>query len=149
MKWWHVLVVIIGIVIGSVLLKNRHVLNNTQKTTTSFTQATSLTADVHGQPIETKDILGLVEDWNFSQGILRIKEYDSSQLHSFTLDPTQSIIFIPSLAHTNRILRVSQKTGPRWERAFCPGDFVTIKAAGDKVVAIDNGGYRSCGFKGE
>ena len=113
MKWWHVLVVIIGIVIGFVLIKNRHVLNNTQKTTTSFTKATSLTADVHGQPIETKDIFGLVEDWNFSQGILCIKAYDSSQLHSFTLDPAQSIIFIPSLALTNRILRVSAKTVPR------------------------------------
>lgn len=31
MKWWHVLVVIIGIVIGSILLKNRHILNKPRK----------------------------------------------------------------------------------------------------------------------
>ena len=119
-------------------------MNNTQKTTTSFTKATSLTADVHGQPIETKDLFGLVEDWNFSQGILCIKAYDSSQLHSFTLDPAQSIIFIPSLALTNRILRVSAKTVPRWQTAFCPGDEVVASYEQGKLVMVDNGGPRPC-----
>ena len=146
MKWWYGLIILVGVVLGLFLFNKSKIENQKggrQK------QQIQITSDVEGKPVETSEVFGVVEEWDYNSGKLTLREEQSAKEWLFILEPSQTTIFIPSLQNKGQILKVSNKTSERWKTAFCKGDFVTVKAAEEKAVAVDNGGYRSCGFKGE
>ena len=108
---------------------------------------TIMTISKKGEEKNTYQLRGIVESWSPETGLIEVKAL--GKVWQFTLDPGEMIIFIPSIKNKDQILMVSSKEGLRWETAFCETDNVDIRVENEKVVAISNGGYRYCGFKGE
>jgi hypothetical protein len=92
-------------------------------------------------------LYGKVLIWDSGSGKLTIT--NGEQQWSMSLEPSKMRILIPSRVEARRELLVADKEGPRWLRAFCEGDEVDIQFENNAIVAVNNGGYRVCGYKGE
>jgi len=155
MKWWYVLVIFLGIVLGLVLLSNNIKINKDNLIIVDraglkgevANLPTIMTTSNKGEKKNTHQLTGIVESWSYKDGLIEVKA--AGKIWQFYLDPTETMIFIPSIKNKNQILMVSNKEGLRWETAFCETDNVDIRLENENVVAISNSGYRSCGFKGE
>jgi len=153
MKWWYGVLVAVGVALGGYFLKNYP----SQKTVSvaerenlaeeSEGLPTKVTFDSQGKERQTVELRGVVESWDPDKAILEVKAQE--KLWQFTVDPKEATIFVPSRKNKEQILKVSEKSGMRWETAFCKGDLVSVRLAEGVVILIDNSGYRSCGFKGE
>jgi len=154
MKWRYVVVLIVGMGIGWWLLgkygitkKNPVAEKITVQKTTDARPSQMSTVDVGGVDRQTVQITGVVQKWHADTG--EIEFLQENKLSKLTVDPAKTVIIIPSRKDKNIELRVIIKEGLRWTTAFCPGDVVVFRLAGDEVVFASNGGYRLCGFKGE
>ena len=155
MKWWYVLVLVFGVGIGWWLLSSY---GEKRSTPVAVVQSGTIEKEVlnlptlvipdnKGKDVSVISIQGVVQNWSPETG--EIEFMREKKLWKLSIDPSEAIIFVPSLVEKDRIFMVSERSGFRWTTAFCPGDEVDIRLNGDKVVAISNGGYRTCGFKGE
>jgi len=109
---------------------------------------TIIISDNKGKKVEAVAVDGgIVQKWSPETG--EIEFIREEKLWKLTVNPTEAMITIPNISDRTRIILVSDKSSLHWKTAFCKGDFVSIRLSGNKVMAIDNGGYRSCGFKGE
>jgi len=153
MKWWYGIFVVIGVVGGWYFLSSYQ----TKKTGSLVEQENlaeeskglpiKLTSDSQGRERQAVELAGVVQSWDPSKAILEIKAQE--KIWKFTIDPKKVTIFVPSKKNKGQILKVSESSGFRWETAFCKDDLVSVRLAEGEVILIDNGGYRSCGFKGE
>lgn len=155
MKWWYVVVLILGVGIGWWILKNYGMKKETPMMVIEESQIkeitkllpTQVTTDNKGVKQQTVEVVGAVQSWFPETGIIVFviegKEW------RLNLDPSRAIIFVPSLADKSREIMIKDTNNIHWRSAFCKGDMVVIRLANDKVIFVSNGGYRSCGFKGE
>jgi hypothetical protein len=156
MKWWYVVVLIVGVGIGWWILKNYGIKKETysgvvEESTVQKEVAklpTIIISDNKGKKVEAVAVDGgIVQKWSPETG--EIEFMREGKLWKLTVDPAVATIFVPSLKNETQVLMVKEKSGLRWQTAFCKGDFVSIRLNEGRVVFIDNSGYRSCGFKGE
>lgn len=106
-----------------------------------------VTFDVNGRVVPAVDVSGIVQKWDPGTG--EVEFLRNNKLLTLTVDPAQTVIFIPSLLAKDRVLKVTTKTGLRWQTAFCQGDFIDFHLSGDRVAMAASSGYRLCGFKDE
>jgi hypothetical protein len=145
----------VGVGMGWWILKNYGIKNVTPITVvedSSIKEATKnlptqFTTDSTGVKKQTVELQGVVQKWNPDTGIIEFTS--QNKIWKFNIDPAQVTIFVPSLKNKVQELMVKEKSGLRWETAFCKGDMISVRLADSKVIFIDNAGYRSCGFKGE
>lgn len=153
MKWWYGIFVVVGVAVGGYFLRNYQ----TKKTVSMVERENlaeeskklpmKLTFDSKGIEKQAAELVGVVQSWDPSNAILEIKAQE--KIWQFTVDPEKATIFVPSKKNKEQILKVSESSGLRWEKAFCKDDLVSVRMDEGVVIFIDNGGYRSCGFKGE
>lgn len=151
MKKGYVLFVLVGVVIGWWILKvsdsknKKLVLLSEQKTDETEIKTTN---NLVGESIETVESVGIVESWDSKNGELVLIQNGKSIL--VKIDPSKMVLFVNSLKVKGRELQVREKSGDRWEMAFCKGDMVVIRVDEKNLpVFVINNGYRNCGFKGE
>lgn len=158
MKWWYVLIFLIGVSIGWWILKNYGIEGIKKKTQVAVVEDASIqevtkklptqfTADPSGTSRQTVEVQGIVQKWNPDTGIIEFTSHGKSL--NLSINPKEATIFVPSLKNKEQELVVKENSGIRWETAFCKGDMVVVRLSDSKVVFISNNGYRSCGFKGE
>lgn len=156
MKWWYVVVLIVGVGIGWWILKNYGIkkeisLGVVEESMVQEEVAklpTIIISDNKGKNVEAVAVDGgIVQKWSPETG--EIEFIREEKLWKLTVDPTKAMITIPNISDKSKIIFISDRSSMHWKTAFCKGDFVSIRLSGNKVMAIDNGGYRSCGFKGE
>ena len=145
------LFVLVGVVIGWWILKvsdsknKKLVLLSEQKTDETEIKTTN---NLVGESIETVESVGIVESWDSKNGELVLIQNGKSIL--VKIDPSKMVLFVNSLKVKGRELQVREKSGDRWEMAFCKGDMVVIRVDEKNLpVFVINNGYRNCGFKGE
>ena len=149
------MVIFTGVALGLILLSNNRKINKDNLTIVDKAELkgevarlpTIMTTSNKGEKKNTHQLTGVVESWSPENGLIEVKA--AGKIWQFYLDPVEMMIFISSIKNKNQILMVSSKEGLRWETAFCETDNVDIRLENEKVVAISNSGYRSCGFKGE
>jgi hypothetical protein len=121
MKWWYVLVLLAGVGIGWWLVS----MNQVKKTVPAVNSpGDKLTYEVGGNKIQLTEVTGIVQKWHPETGAVEFLR--GNKLETLTVDPAQTVIFIPSLLIKNKVLKVTTKTGPRWQTAFCTGDFIAF-----------------------
>ncbi|MFA5026212.1 MAG: hypothetical protein WC503_06935 [Candidatus Shapirobacteria bacterium] len=156
MKLWYVLVLVLGVGIGFWLLNNFGVKtskkmtvveeNNIKNETKELPEGTII--DNKGVKVETKDFVGIVRNWSPETGIIEID--NDNKIWKFTINPSETIIFVPNLKDKSRAILITDTENIHWNSAFCLGDYpVTFQIDDDRVVSVNNGGFRPCGFKGE
>lgn len=59
------------------------------------------------------------------------------------------MIFTANPTSNTEMLPIFKKEGWLWETAFCPKDQVAATYQEEKLLLVDNGGPRRCGYKGE
>lgn len=162
MKWWYVLVVILGAGIGLWILSkygvkkinlnnkiavvDETVISNEVKTLPTFA-----ITDKKGVRINGVQVVGDVKKWNSEMGIIEIL-VDEEKLWKLNIDPDEAIISVPDKKDKSKILVVDRMKENiyferYWKTAFCEGDRVTVIISENKVKYIDNGGARDCGFR--
>ena len=145
MKWWYVGALLVGVGIGGWIVKN----NSTKKIMPVAEKGVveKNTTDAKGKEVKTVEISGVVEKWQPESGMIEFRR--DNKLEKLTIDPTEAIVFVPSLKDKTREIKISDKSNVHWSSAFCPGDMVVFREADDKVILVSNSGYRACGFKGD
>lgn len=150
MKWWYVVVLLIGIGIGWWILG----ISAIKKTTTVAENSalknalpTMMVTDKSGNKVSAVEVTGVVKNWNPDNGELGV--VSDNQTLDLVIDPDSMTIFTISIKNKGQELIVNSKVGLRWTTAFCEGDMVSIELSSNKVILIDNNGYRLCGYKGE
>lgn len=155
MKWWYLVIVIFGVGIGWWFLSKYGVKNSTPVAVVKndivskevINLPVTVMPDNKGNKVNVNQIKGVVQNWYPETGVIEFIR--DKKLWRLTIDPTESIVYIPSVSQKGRIYMISDNNHSHWKTAFCVADEVDIRLAGEKVVAISNGGYRACGFKGE
>jgi hypothetical protein len=117
MKWWYVLVIFLGIVLGLVLLSNNRKINKDNLTIVNraglkgevANLPTIMTTSNKGEKKNTHQLTGVVESWSPENGLIEVKA--AGKIWQFYLDPVEMMIFIPSIKNKNQILMVSNKEG--------------------------------------
>ena len=146
MKWWYVLVLLAGVGIGWWIL-GKYQVNKTVVAPAVNSPAEKVTYDANWKEVPAVEVDGIVQKWHPDTGVVEFLRDNKPE--TLTVDPAWTVIFIPSKMIKDKVLRVVSKTGPRWQTAFCPGDFIDFRLAGDKIVMATSSGYRSCGFRGQ
>ena len=142
MKWWYVLVIFVGVALGLILLSNNRKINKDNLTIVDragmrgevANLPTIITTSKKGEEKNTYQLTGIVKSWSNKDGLIEVKA--AGKIWQFYLDPTEMMIFIPSIKNKNQILMVSNKEGLRWETAFCETDNVDVRVENEKVMAI-------------
>lgn len=153
MKWWYVLILLIGVGIGWWILKNYGIKKNPSLMDNGSIEEvtknlpTQITIDNTGAKKQTVEIQGIVQKWNPGTGIIEFTSQGKSL--NLNIDPKEATIFVPSLKNKEQELMVKENNGIRWETAFCNGDMIVVRLSNDKVIFVSNNGYRACGFKDE
>ena len=146
MKWWYVLVLLAGVGIGWWVV-GRYRTKNTTLPVAVNSPGDKMNYEVGGKEVQLTEVTGIVQKWYPETG--EVEFMWENKLETLTVDPAQTVIFIPSLLVKDRMLKVTARTGLRWRTAFCPGDFIAFGLSGDKIVMATSSGYRTCGFKDE
>ena len=154
MKWWYGLVVLVGVLFG-LMIFSKNIKNKSNLTRVNGGEIsgevvnlpTIMTISKEGEEKNTHQLRGIVESWSPETGLIEVKA--AGKIWEFNLDPTEMMIFIPSIKNKDQMLMVSNREGMRWKTAFCEADYVDVRLEKEKVVTISSSGYRSCGFKGE
>jgi hypothetical protein len=152
MKWWYVLVLIVGIVIGWWVIEVYKVTKvpvNKDGDIGDMGRGlpTQMVSDVDGKKVSSVQITGIVKSWDPNTGMVQYVK--DNKLLELTINPAQTTVYVPSIKNKKQILIAKDRNSLRWRTAFCGGDFVSFFLAGDKVVMASNNGYRSCGYQGE
>lgn len=144
----------VGVVIGWWIL-DKYGIKSAKKTTPMLESSmqeivdnlpTQIMPDNKGEKVEAVAVDGgIVERWNPDTGEIEFLRED--KLWKLTVDPTQATVFVPSKTVKAGVILIADKSNPHWKSAFCKGDYVSIRMSENKVIFIDNGGYRACGFR--
>jgi hypothetical protein len=108
MKWWYVLVLIVGVGIGWWILKNYGIKKSTSEVSNPSTQVTT---NNKGVKVETGRISGIVQSWDYKNGALEVLV--DGKTRNLTIDLTKTRMM------------VKEKNTLRWTTAFCPADTLT------------------------
>ena len=108
---------------------------------------TQTTFDVNNNLVQTVEVTGVVQKWFPDTGVIEF--FKDKKMLTATVDPALAVIFVPSKKTQNKVLKITSKSSVQWPTAFCQGDVVSLRLAGDKVILADNGGNRSCDNTGE
>jgi len=155
MKKGYVLFVLVGVVIAMLWL-NWGLFDHTQdnglrenNNSEIMAKPTAYVITNKGEQINVEEMSGIVKNWDYKNGNLSFQE-DKFGEKIIEIDPSRMVLMINSLKVKGRDLMVTEKSGYRWEQAFCKGDMVVIRVdEKNQPVFVINNGYRSCGFKGE
>ena len=135
-----ILLVIGVVVIGIIGIRyffggkeNKEVVKNTQGVVNFV--------DTKGKVVEAQRLIGQVEGWDQTNGILTVK-FDTGEKRDFKLNPPETVIFVPvAQAKTKQVIMIKSRENIHWPTAFCSGDTVTIGVEGEKVVGKLRGSY--------
>jgi len=153
MKWWYVLVVLVGVVLGWWILQQFGEKRSTKVGIVKEEEIQVKTADLPnmfytdktGKRVETVQLVGQVVKWNPEKGLL---DFDSNgKRWQVVIDLSKATMLVNSIKESTKSLSVAETSDPNWRTGFCPSDEVVVKLAGKEVVFVINNGYRTCGFR--
>ena len=155
MKWWYVLVLLVGVGIGWWFLANYGVKSSTPVSVIEQDRLikalndlpTVITQDKFGVKRDTVNVGGIVQSWDSENGLLEFMR--DNKLWKLNIDPESMIIFVVNVSNKNNVISINDKSNVHWNTAFCVGDRVSLRLTSTgQLIFIDNDGNRSCGFKG-
>lgn len=156
MKWWYVVVLMVGVGLGWWLLDKYGVKTSTPVAvikegkiqTELLALPTQMYLDIAtGKKIETVQISGLVRSWEPDTGTLEMSV--GGKIWILTIDLAKTRMIVNSLKDKSSELVITDKNSLNWSRGFCEGDEVSVFLKGQGVVFVSNNGFRKCGYKGE
>jgi len=92
-------------------------------------------------------VRGEVTSWDWKKG--RLMLWSQNKNWEIIVEPAQMMIFTANPTSNTEMLPIFKKEGWLWETAFCPKDQVVATYQEGKLLLVDNGGPRRCGYKGE
>lgn len=92
-------------------------------------------------------VKGEVTSWDWEKG--RLMLWSQNKNWEIIVEPAQMMVFTASPTNNTEMLPIFKKEGWLWETAFCLKDQVVATYQEEKLLLVDNGGPRRCGFKGE
>jgi len=92
-------------------------------------------------------VKGEVTSWDWEKG--RLMLWSQNKNWEIIVEPAQMMVFTANPTNNTEMLPIFKKEGWLWETAFCPKDQVVATYQEEKLILVDNGGPRRCGFKGE
>lgn len=123
-KWWLILV---AIVLLYLLLTgfNKH----------QSSLSTPLLPNIPVNQYQQQIVRGQVTSWDTTTG--RLMLWANNKNWEVRVDPAQMTVFTSSYINPTTMLRVIDKSGWRWQTAFCPGDEVVASYEQGKLVMVD------------
>ncbi|MGI6258791.1 MAG: hypothetical protein ACOYKC_02935 [Anaerolineaceae bacterium] len=124
-KWWWLIPV--AVLLLHLLLTgfNKH----------QSSLSTPLLPNIPVNQYQQQIVRGQVTSWDTTTG--RLMLWANNKNWEVRVDPAQMTVF-------TTMLRVIDKSGWRWQTAFCPGDEVVATYEQGQLVMVDNGGPRPC-----
>lgn len=104
--------------------------------------STPLLPNIPVNQYQQQIVRGQVTSWDTATG--RLMLWANNKNWEVRVDPAQMTVFTSSYINPTTMLRVIDKSGWRWQTAFCPGDEVLASYEQGKLVMVDNGGPRPC-----
>jgi len=92
-------------------------------------------------------VRGEVTSWDWEKG--RLMLWSQNKNWEIIVEPAEMMIFTANPTIKSEMLPIFKKEGWLWETAFCPKDQVVVTYQEEKLLLVDNGGPRICGYKGE
>ena len=111
----------------------------------------NLTFENSGVNLENKEnqriVRGEVTSWDWKKG--RLMLWSGNKNLEIMVEPAKMMVFTANPTKNTEMLPIFEKNGWLWETAFCPKDQVVATYQEERLLMVDNGGPRRCGYKGE
>lgn len=94
-----------------------------------------------------RTVRGEVTSWDWEKG--RLMLWSGNKNLEIMVEPAKMMVFTANPTKNTEMLPIFEKNGWLWETAFCPKDQVVATYQEERLLMVDNGGPRRCGYKGE